>query len=121
MANIEVCPLCKGSGQQEKKEIYYTFTKIATCTDYETCPACEGKGFLPREVNYVEDMQALKVEPGDVIVLRHSGAISEMALNRLKISKKECFPDNKILVLEEDMKIGLLRKSEITTENENGN
>lgn len=59
--------------------------------------------------------QKVSVKPGDVIVLMAEMALSEAAVKNLTASFKEVFPDNKITILEEGFKLGVMAKGEETT------
>lgn len=59
--------------------------------------------------------QKVSVKPGDVIVLMAEMALSEAAVKHLTASFKEVFPDNKITILEEGFKLGVMAKGEETT------
>ena len=97
------------------------------------CPACNGTGDampqkkpegwppLPpphgnqKEIDYLQSMQKLDIRNGDIIVLNCPGRLSEEAAARLRSFFRpildECgFKNTKIVVLEEDIKIGILRK-----------
>lgn len=62
------------------------------------------------ELEMLRDMQGVKLGPGDVIVLKHPSVLCENAWDNLKKLIKKEFPDNKCLVLEEGMEIGVIAK-----------
>ena len=65
---------------------------------------------LPDAVELVlKHFQVLKVEPGDTLVLMHPTRLSDVALKRLREQLVPRFPDNKIMLLEEDMRFGVIR------------
>ena len=55
------------------------------------------------------DMQVLSLKPGDVVVLRHPGKLSDIAFAIMRESIQPLFPDNKIMLLEEGASISVIR------------
>ena len=66
------------------------------------------------DINFLQSMQKLEVKEGDIIVLRHPCRLSEQASMSLKAHMEgsiKSFGFNvKVIVLEEDMNIGVLTK-----------
>lgn len=65
------------------------------------------------EIEFVKNMQVLEIKPGDLIVLRHPMRLSSHAHQQLtdtlrKILDEQGF-NNRIVVLEEGMEIGIIR------------
>jgi hypothetical protein len=59
---------------------------------------------------WLKDMQILRAQPGDVVVLRHGGILSEAAIASLKRAFHSLLPEYvKVAVLEEGMDIGIIR------------
>ena len=54
-------------------------------------------------------MAALHVQPGDIIVLRVAGRVSDHGLRILRKTMEEIWPHNKCVILEEGMDIGVVR------------
>jgi len=67
-----------------------------------------------RPLDFIQSMQVLKIEKGDVIVVRHPGKLPDDQVKRLKQQLEAlwvgCAPENKIAVLDEGMDIVVLRK-----------
>jgi hypothetical protein len=55
------------------------------------------------------DMSVLSLRPGDVVVLRCGGKISDNLYAILKETIKPHFPNNKVIILEQGMEISVLR------------
>ena len=101
-----VCPVCDGRGK-----------RIEAITKHEgderlgkpylsiSCHGCGGKGWI--EVgNNIKITQTLSVRSGDVVVMEHSGNLSECAQNGIIRQTQRIFGDGtKVLILEEGMKI----------------
>jgi len=66
------------------------------------------------EIDYLKDMQILKLEPGDVIVLRYPGVLTDKAVSNIKTTADKIYPGHEVHVLEENMEIGVIRKKEGT-------
>ncbi len=69
---------------------------------------------LPPGINFLQSMQKLDMKDGDIIVLRHPCVLSEEAGKNIcflvrEIAKKSGV-DVKVMILEEGMNIGVLRK-----------
>jgi aminoglycoside phosphotransferase (APT) family kinase protein len=60
--------------------------------------------------SFFEKIAVLNVKPGDKIVLRHPGHLSSPDYEHLKRCFHEMFPNNQCLVLEESMKIEVVRE-----------
>ena len=65
------------------------------------------------EIKLIEvPFQKVSVKPGDVVVLMTDRVLSEMAVKNLTASMKEVFPDNKVTILPEGFKLGVMAKGE---------
>ena len=66
------------------------------------------------DINFLQSMQKLELKEGDIVVLRHPYKLSSDTITRLKTEIKEHIRAGgfnvKVMVLEEGMDIGLLRK-----------
>lgn len=62
------------------------------------------------EAEWLRDMQVMKLEPGDVIVLGCSCILSDEHHKVIKGNIQNMFPDNRCLILEEGMDIGVVSK-----------
>lgn len=59
------------------------------------------------EIGYT--IRKLTLQPGDVVVLKCSGSISEALAHRLKEHAREALPDGvKVLVLDKDIDVGAI-------------
>lgn len=63
-----------------------------------------------QEIRYLGDVQRLSLHPGDVIVLKVTGKVSEEMGRHLKGTMENVMPGHKCLVLESGMEIGLIGK-----------
>ena len=71
---------------------------------------------MEERVNWLQSMQKLDVKDGDIVVLRHPGVLAKDSAKKLKkfvrkIVKGHGF-DVHVMVFEEGMEIGVLRKGE---------
>jgi hypothetical protein len=66
---------------------------------------------MPVKVFEVASIQIAKLElkPGDKIILKYPGRLSDVAFERLRVSMKPYFPDHEIIILEENMDIQIAR------------
>jgi len=63
-------------------------------------------------IDLIKEMQVLELRPGDVIVLKMKGLVSEKVWPRITENfKKIVGKDNKVMLLEDGMEIGILRPS----------
>jgi len=58
---------------------------------------------------FIENMKVLDVRPGDVICASTRTVLSEVAQDRLIHCIKEVFPDNRVVLLEDGMELGVMR------------
>lgn len=64
---------------------------------------------IKNEINFaLVEVSRTKVKPGDTLILRHRGILSDRESQYLIASMKDIFPNNKIIVLEDDMNIDVL-------------
>jgi argonaute-like protein implicated in RNA metabolism and viral defense len=72
---------------------------------------------VDEKIDYLESMQKLEVKDGDILVLRHTGILSPAGADGIRYAVKKIIKDSgfdvKVLILEEGMKIGVLRKEEV--------
>lgn len=72
---------------------------------------------MEKRVNFLQSMQKLDVKDGDIIVLRHPQRLSAIAHDNLKVSIEKSIKhfglNIRVLVLEENMDIGVLRKNNV--------
>lgn len=54
----------------------------------------------------------LSVRPGDVVIVRHPGRLSDTAFDRLAEQSVAAFPDNKVIVLHDGITIGTVEVDE---------
>jgi len=66
------------------------------------------------EIKFI-DGQILSLKPDDIVVLRMKGKLPEAAYERMKLQLKDQFP-NKVMILEDDMQISVLRIEELLKE-----
>lgn len=65
------------------------------------------------QITTLLDMQVVSLKPGDVVVLSHPNRLSDRVVERLTASLKNFFPDNRRVVLEENMQLGVARKEDV--------
>ena len=58
---------------------------------------------------WLEHLSVLRLEPGDIIVLRSPRMLQLDAVKRLSAEAQARFPDNKVLVLMDGVDIGVVR------------
>ena len=58
------------------------------------------------------DMQVLSLQPGDIVVLRSPDCLSDKEIDCIRNATREVIPNNKIIVLEGNMTIGVIRKED---------
>lgn len=63
-------------------------------------------------------LQKVSIKAGDVIVLMCDECLTKQAYQNIVREAKRIFPDNKVVILEEGMKIGVLAKKN-TSEDSN--
>lgn len=61
-------------------------------------------------IRYLGDAQRLCLKPGDVVVLTLRQIVSVEVANRIKDAIQSTIPGHKVLLLEPDMKIGVIGK-----------
>lgn len=59
---------------------------------------------------YLEHLGTLHVEPGDVVVIKVSQTISNVVHDKILKIGQRLFPNNKVVVLESDVDIGVMRQ-----------
>lgn len=62
------------------------------------------------EILDVKTVEKVTFSPGDVIVFTAPGAITTEAAERILAYAKEKFPDNKVMVLGDGLKVGVMTK-----------
>lgn len=63
------------------------------------------------EIRIVEgEISAVRLQPGDVVVLMHPGRLSAAAVRHLREAFEPLFPDNEVAVLEEGMRLGVVER-----------
>lgn len=67
--------------------------------------------------NSASRVEILEVKPGDVIVFNHPKVISEQAIAFIRRCAEELFPNNKCIILEEGMRIGIARMTDDNADN----
>ena len=72
---------------------------VAAIVSTDVVKAMQGRVF---EVARIE-IARLELKPGDKIVLKYPGRLSDQAYENLQASLKPSFPDHEIIVLEEGM------------------
>jgi len=63
-------------------------------------------------VEFLKAMQILSLQPGDIVVLNYPDYLSESAISNITNSIKAHIPDNKIIILEGGLTIGIIRKED---------
>lgn len=65
-----------------------------------------------KEIEFIDSMKVLKIEPGDILVLKTDKYISGDNAKAISDYFKDIFKkfDNKVLLLSDGMDIGILRK-----------
>jgi hypothetical protein len=61
-----------------------------------------------KKPEWLKDMQVLRLRPGDVIVLRSKRPISGPEYEIIKAVMTERFPNNRTMILEDGMDIGVI-------------
>ena len=56
----------------------------------------------------LSDLQRVKLEPGDVLVLRVNGRLSAVMAEQLRAQVTACFPGHRALVLEQDAALAVV-------------
>jgi len=69
--------------------------------DLPVCPECRAE----LEWITIKDLQRVKLEPGDVLVVRAPGHLPPEAQGRIFQQLKNLFPDNQVLVLEAGLEL----------------
>ncbi len=68
------------------------------------------------EIEFIQNISILELKPDDIVILKHPGILSQNAHNQLKDSLHKIFDDlgilNKVIIFDENMDIGILRKIE---------
>lgn len=72
------------------------------------CDECRG----PDKPEWLEHAKALRIEPGDTVVIRLALAVSELEARNIKLTAEQAFPGHKVVVLAHGMELGVLRKDE---------
>jgi len=68
------------------------------------------------KIDFIQAMSTLEIKDGDIIVLKSSERLSAATIDRLReeiinaLSDNDLFKDHKILVLDNRLDIGVLRK-----------
>lgn len=62
----------------------------------------------PPPKNAVEEVRALRIQPGDILIMRVPARLEEVALESIRTQLKEFFPSHKCLVLESGMELNVL-------------
>ncbi len=70
------------------------------------------------QIDFIKEMQVLRVQPGDVIILKSPVHYSEAAIKHTRESFEKAFPDLiaqgiKVILFEEGLDIGVLRVNEL--------
>jgi phosphotransferase system HPr-like phosphotransfer protein len=60
-------------------------------------------------VKYIVDVRRLSLKPGDVITLSVPGPLSEESIKWMKAAMETQFPDHKVMVFGDGIKVGVLR------------
>lgn len=74
------------------------------------------KSLFIGEIRYLGDMQRLRMEPGDIVVLSVAGVITDESASRIRRLMEERLPGTKCIVLPQGMRIGLLNTGDYRTE-----
>lgn len=65
------------------------------------------------QIRWVEaEMQAVSLRPGDIIVLMCPSTLSDVAIKNMREAMQYTFPGHRWVVLEEGMRLGVLRPTE---------
>lgn len=62
-----------------------------------------------QEIHYLGDLQRLEIKPGDTFVLTVDSNLSGEMIDRIKESWKRVMGDAPVLVLDRNMKLGVIR------------
>lgn len=66
-----------------------------------------------REIRFLGDLQTLNCKEGDVFVLTYSGQRHRTDVNHIQTLWKSVMPGFKLIVLNDDMKLGVIHKEEV--------
>lgn len=67
--------------------------------------------FTPEQVEWLQDVQRLRLRPGDYVVVKAKRVLSNQQYALLQEAFRRNFPDNEVIVLDESIElIGVLGK-----------
>ena len=62
------------------------------------------------KIEFLKNLQVLKVEKNDMIVIQFDEYISQEMVARVKDYVKALYPDNKIMITGKNINVGIIRK-----------
>ena len=69
------------------------------------CPTCAEEWLAERQI---KDIQRVKLEPGDVLVVRYEGPMSVEMASRIRNKLGRVFPDNDVLVFDRNPTLSVI-------------
>jgi hypothetical protein len=69
------------------------------------CPECAKEWLAEREI---QDVQRVRLEPGDVLVVRYDGILASSAKDRVAQQFETLFPDHKVIVMDGGPKVSVV-------------
>lgn len=67
-------------------------------------------GSKPKPIDLAH-LEAVRVEPGDIVVIRHPSVFTVHQVDRIVEAARRCFPANRILLMEQGASIDIYRKA----------
>lgn len=70
------------------------------------------------EVEFIKHCGVLSLQPEDVVVVRSAMQLSDVAFKHLHEKLQQYFPNNKIILIEPGIDVGVIRKRDVAQSGE---
>jgi hypothetical protein len=64
------------------------------------------------KIIWLESFDSLDIKPGDTIIVKHGGVMLSAEVDRLGQAFKKLYPDNKLIIVRNDIDLGVLRAND---------